>query len=486
MTLRRRMTLLAAGSVALALCLAAVIVYFAVRSELRGQVDDSLRDIGTTAMTRFGGAPPPGPIPLQVLLSPDAPGPASPAPLFVQRIDPSGRATQPTRFGTEIPVSPPSSAIASSGSGERLTDEQVAGEHVRVLTVGLGDGGALQIGRSLEGTDDVLSNLRIVLFLVALGGIGLAALLARRIADRIIAPITGLTQAAEHISDTEDLSRRIDEGGDDEVGRLAARFNAMLATLEASRGELADSVRSQRQLVADASRELRTPVASLRTDIEVLRENLDLPDAERRRMLGNVGARIAELGALITDLIDLARGDEVAGPVSDVRLDLIAAEAVERMRAMAPDRLFEPRLRPSVVEGRADRLARAVSNLLDNAVKFSPRSEPVEVTVADGAVIVRDHGAGIPAAELPRVFDRFHRGAVVREVPGSGLGLAIVKQVAEAHGARSRPRTPTAAARSSPSEWVGSIGVAANPAPRDGRGRGNGTGGRRSPHRAWG
>ena len=159
------------------------------------------------------------------------------------------------------------------------------GEHVRVLTVGLGDGGALQIGRSLEGTDDVLSNLRIVLFLVALGGIGLAALLARRIADRIIAPITGLTQAAEHISDTEDLSRRIDEGGDDEVGRLAARFNAMLATLEASRGELADSVRLQRQLVADASHELRTPVASLRTDIEVLRENLDLPDAERRRCL---------------------------------------------------------------------------------------------------------------------------------------------------------------------------------------------------------
>ena len=139
-----------------------------------------------------------------------------------------------------------------------------------------------------------------------------------RVAERIIAPITGLTEAAEHVSETEDLSRRIDAGGDDEVGRLAARFNAMLNTLEGSRAELAQSVQSQRQLVADASHELRTPVASLRTDIEVLRANPELAEDERRRMLKSVDRPDRGAAALITDVIELARGDEIEGAVADV------------------------------------------------------------------------------------------------------------------------------------------------------------------------
>ena len=433
MTLRRRLTLLAAGSVALAIVLAAVIVYFAVRSELRGQVDDSLR---ATAGSVAGAVPGPrGQLPPDILF----PGPGAPAPpglssVFVQRIAPDGSLSRPPLVGATLPVGAADDEIAAAGEGEEFSEADVDGQHLRVLTRGIAGGGAIQVASSLESTDDVLSNLRVVLFLVILGGICLAALLARRIADRIIAPITGLTDAAEHISETEDLSRRIDVAGDDEIGRLAARFNAMLATLEGSRADLADSVRSQRQLVADASHELRTPVASLRTDIEVMRSNPELPEDERARMLANVDARITELGALITDVIELARGDEIEGPLSDVRLDLLAAEAVERIRGHAPEREFELALRPTVVEGRADRLARAVNNLLDNAVKYSPAGEPIEVEVAEGELVVRDHGPGIPAAELPRVFDRFHRGAGVRDVPGSGLGLAIVKQVAEAHG----------------------------------------------------
>ncbi len=441
MTLRRRLTLLAAGSVALAICLASVVVYVAVRSELRGQTDDGLRAQATVANERsaqIAAAPQPDSIPEELLVPPDGPSPAGAAgQIFLQRIDPNGDPASPIgpeELSAPIPIAGDETSIAAAGQGEQLTDAEINGEHFRVITVGIGAGGALQIARSLEGTDDVLSNLRIVLFLVIGGGIALAALLARRVADRIIAPITGLTEAAEHISETEDLSRRIDAGGADEVGRLAARFNAMLNTLEGSRAELAESVQSQRQLVADASHELRTPVASLRTDIEVLRANPELGEDERRRMLKSVDARIAELGALITDVIELARGDEIEGAVADVRLDLLAAEAVERMRGLAPGREFELSLSESVVVARPDRLARAVSNLIDNAVKFSPADQPIEVSVKAGELVVRDHGPGIPEAELAQVFDRFHRGAGVRDVPGSGLGLAIVKQVADAHG----------------------------------------------------
>jgi two-component system sensor histidine kinase MprB len=435
LTLRRRLTLLAAGSVAIAILVAAVIAYVAVRGELRGQIDDSLRR-QADALARI--PPASGPLPND-LLFPGPGGPGGPEPpgfadTFVQRIAPDGATDQPPLVGAALPVDSGEQEIAASGEGTELADVESDGRHLRVLTRGVGDGGAIQVASSLEGTDDVLANLRVILFLVVGGGIALAALLARRIADRMIAPITGLTEAAEHISETEDLSRRIEASGDDEVGRLAARFNAMLATLEASRAELADSVTSQRQLVADASHELRTPVASLRTDIEVLRDNPDLAEAERRRVLTGLELRTEELGALITDVIELARGDELETATTEVRLDLLVAEAIDRARAHAAEREVALTAEPSVVDARPDRLARAVNNLLDNAIKFSPATTPVEVSVADGTVIVRDHGPGIPAPELGQVFDRFHRGAGVRDVPGSGLGLAIVKQVAEAHG----------------------------------------------------
>lgn len=442
MTLRRRMTVLAAATVALAICVAAVAVYVAVRGELRGQVDDALRERAGEAealvAARSSVATLPGSIPRQILIGPaDGPG------LFavagrtsIQLIDSNGEPQPfgPPQFTAPLPVSSEDASIARSGEGEQLSDAEVGDEHYRVVTVGVGSLGAVQIARSLEGTDNVLTNLRTVLVIVMLGGIALAALVARWLANRALAPITELTETAEHISETEDLSQRIAATGEDEVGRLASRFNSMLATLEGSREELAESVSAQRQLVADASHELRTPVASLRTDIEVLRDQPGLAGDERRRMLGSIDTRIEELGALITDVIELARGDQLEGPRSDVRLDRLVAEAVERMRRHAPEREFELELSESVVEARPDRLARAVNNLLDNAVKFSNGRGPIEVTVADGGVSVRDHGPGIPAAELDRVFDRFHRGAGVRDVPGSGLGLAIVKQVAEAHG----------------------------------------------------
>jgi two-component system sensor histidine kinase MprB len=208
----------------------------------------------------------------------------------------------------------------------------------------------------------------------------------------------------------------------------------MLGRLEASREALDESVRAQRRLVADASHELRTPVTSLRTNIEVLLAGAELSDGDRRRLLADVVEQSEELSALVSDLIELARGDEPVAGAEDVRLDRVVEESVARARRNAPALHFESQLQPVTVEGHAERLARAVNNLLDNAARHSRSGGTVEVTVDSSGVTVRDHGEGIDPAEMPHLFDRFFRGSSTRGEQGSGLGLAIVKQVVEQHG----------------------------------------------------
>jgi two-component system sensor histidine kinase MprB len=456
MSLRRRIILLSAGAVGLAICAGALISWFVVRSELRGQVDDVLANAaphfdlavagpdgtgqgrvtfcrepghcGTKAINRFKLGPPKG-----------EPGPAGPpgdADILILRLNSKGHVAGPLPPDA-IRLPHPTGvqrSIARTGAGRELTDQQINGEHYRVLTVPFEGGGAVVLARSLQGVDDVLSRLRVILGIVAIGGVGLAALLAWLVSREVIAPIRRLTAAAEHVGATEDLSRRIEAGRTDEVGRLATRFNEMLDTLQASRADLAGSVAAQRQLVADASHELRTPVSSLRTDIEVLLEHPEMPQSDQERLLASARDRAEELGGLIGDVIELARGDRPVETRDEVRLDRLAAEAVERARRLSPQRRFETELAPSVVTGDPERLARAINNLLDNACKYTPAGEPVEVAVRDGTLTVRDHGPGIPPADTEHVFDRFHRGASTRDAPGSGLGLAIVRQVAEAHG----------------------------------------------------
>jgi two-component system, OmpR family, sensor histidine kinase MprB len=215
--------------------------------------------------------------------------------------------------------------------------------------------------------------------------------------------------------------------GEDELGRLGAHFNRML-------GGLDQSLRTQRQLVADASHELRTPLASLRTNIEVLQRSPGLVAPERDRLLKDVISQVEQLTKLIQDLIDLARGDQAPQEMEDVRLDWIVAAAVQRASTNWPALRFDTDLTESVVVGQAGRLDRAVSNLLDNAGKWSMPGQVIEVRVTDHEVTVRDHGPGIDHADLPYVFDRFWRAPGARAMPGSGLGLSIVRQVAEVHG----------------------------------------------------
>jgi len=313
--------------------------------------------------------------------------------------------------------------------GAFLDDMTVAHTHLRVLTFSNTPGSAVQVARPLDEVDHALRRIRTLLLLIAAGGIAVAAALGLAVSQAALAPVRRLTEATETVTETGDLTGRIDARGRDEVSRLAASFNTMLGALE-------EAARSQRRLVADASHELRTPLTSLRTNIEVLAGERTLPPGERERLLGDVVEQLGEMTTLVAELMELARGQEQAAEPEDVRLDLVAADAVERARRNRPGVVFETELEESLVRGVPARIERAVANLLDNAAKWSPPGGTVEVTVRGGEVSVRDHGPGIDDADLPYVFDRFYRAAPARGLPGSGLGLAIVRQVAEAHGGR--------------------------------------------------
>jgi len=427
MALRRRVGLAAAVAVAVAVVLAAIISYWVVRQQLVGQVDDSLR-AQATAIEHGADLEQPFPgIPASA---------GGPAP-YVQVVLADGT-TFHRQGDLSLPVSPQVVAVAAGQSGPYMSDVRLGGSHLRELAFSIpgtlqGQPVAVQLARPLNGVDHVLTHLRLILLLVCAGGVALAAVLGRLAARRVLAPLAEVADTAQHISETEDLASRIHVHADDEVGQLATRFNAMLERLESSRRQIDESVRSQRQLVADASHELRTPVTSLRTNIEVLMADEQLPAEERQRILGDVVEQAQELGALVNDLIELARGDLPPAYVQDVQLDHVVAEAMERAERNFPHIKFDSELEPVLVEGVPERLGRAINNLLDNAARHSPPGGTVEVTVDTGGVQIRDHGPGVAEADLPFVFDRFYRGADSRGKQGSGLGLAIVRQVAEQH-----------------------------------------------------
>jgi two-component system sensor histidine kinase MprB len=415
MSLRRRIAVTAAAAVAVAIALGSVVAYVVVRDTLRGQIDASLR-VPAETDTTFSVPVPPGTA--GVLEGP---------PVLVQRVQgdrlisltPGERA----RLGDQRKAK----EVANGTRPPFFADTTVNGVHVRYYTARAPDGSALQVARPMTEVDGALRTLRMGLGLVALAGIALAVFLSRFATRHAVRPVTELTETAEHVARTRDLSRRIDATGDDELARLAASFNTMLEALE-------DSQRAQRQLVADASHELRTPLTSLRTNLEVLGSPRELPPGDHERLRTDVVAQLGELTELVGDLVELARDAEPAGePSEPVRLDELVAAAVERAQRHAPAVVFAAELEPCVVNGARGRLDRAIANLLDNAAKWSPQAATVEVRLRDGELTVRDHGPGIPEEDLPHVFDRFYRAAAARGRAGSGLGLAIVRQVADLH-----------------------------------------------------
>jgi two-component system, OmpR family, sensor histidine kinase MprB len=288
------------------------------------------------------------------------------------------------------------------------------------------------VARPLAEVDAVLDRVLVVLAVVGAGGILLAAGLGLAVARVALDPIARFTRRTEEIAADPDPSDRMEVHGRDELARLAQTFNATLEALE-------DSVDAQRALVADASHELRTPIASLRANIQVL-EHADRLDARDLASLrADVVSELDELTALVGDVVELARGDRPPADAEDLRLDDLVRGSVERAGRRAGSAVaFRADLEPTVVRGDRERVARAVSNLLDNARRWSPPGAEVEVRLRGGTLSVRDHGPGFAAEDLPHVFDRFYRAAAARGMSGSGLGLAIVRQAADAHGGWAR------------------------------------------------
>jgi two-component system sensor histidine kinase MprB len=298
-----------------------------------------------------------------------------------------------------------------------------------VTIVQLASGGALQLTQPLTGVNEELRHLALALWLIVLVGVGLAVLLGLAVGRTVLGPLNSLTGTVEELAETTDVSRRLDPGGPDELGRLRRAFNRLLVALDTSR-------ESQRQLVLDASHELRTPLTSLRTNMEVARRLEELTPEERDVLIGDVLTQLDELTTLVGDMAELARGEQPQLTAGPVRLDAIVLEAVEVATTHGRSRgvVFDARVAPTWVSGSAARIGRAVDNLLDNALKWSPDSGVVEVACSAGTVIVRDHGPGIDDSDVAFIFDRFYRAPSARAKPGSGLGLAIVAQVARDEG----------------------------------------------------
>jgi len=423
LTFRTRLVLVAAVAVVIAVLAASVASYFAARSSLLGSIDGTLQATATSIVTH------PGPVNEDGVKG-----------VGVQFVAPSGEILS----SGGLPVSAAVREVAGKSRPAYFTNLTLNGKDYRELVVNVPGGvnlrspggilignsaAALQVVMPLTSVDSKLSELGLTLTLVAAAGIGLALLLAWLVAQTALVPLNELTSSVEEVAETTDVSRRLDAGGTDELGRLRRAFNHLLSALERSR-------EAQRQLVLDAGHELRTPLTSLRTNLEVVRRLDELPPEDRTVLIDDLLTQMEELTNLVADLSELARGEQREAPPATLRFDRLVEDAVAVATTHGRPRNvgFVMSAEPTWVRGQRDGITRAVGNLLDNALKWSPDGAVVEVHCADGAVTVRDHGPGIAPSDLPHVFDRFYRAPAARALPGSGLGLAIVAQVAEAEG----------------------------------------------------
>ena len=422
MTFRARLTVAAAAAVAVAVLLASAAAFVVLRRDLVHSVDETLRG-RVNAVARLAR---------QEDLAEGAEGRDELARVGGQGqiVGADGSASGLGGGRPAFPVTAQARAVAATQRGSFFSTFHVGGQRVRVLTVPLEQGMAVQLGRSLEEVNHDLQRMALIFGVVAVVGVALAAGLGWLVARTALVPLDRLTDTVEDVSETADLSRRVEAAsGRDELARLTESFNRLLAALERSR-------REQQQLVADASHELRTPLTSVRTNVEVLGRLEELSPDEREQLLADVVDQTDELTRLVADLVELARGGELDTDAEDVPLDEVVADVIARSESHArtKDVQLDAELHPSLVHSGRARLERAIANLVDNAVKWSPAHGLVEVTTDAGTVTVRDHGPGIAPEDLPHVFDRFYRSPAARGLPGSGLGLAIVRQVAEVDG----------------------------------------------------
>jgi two-component system sensor histidine kinase MprB len=434
-SLRRRISgagTLAVAAVALTL---GATGYLSTRSHLVGQLQQELRQRAAQGLQAHGsgsanagstpgagGSSRPGGVP-------PAP-PLGGAPGYFQFVKADGAVAAGNGGTPQLPVDAQVLAIARRARGSFFSTTRVRCIHVEIFTIGdPDDHSAVEVALPLSGVDSVLSSLLLSYALLVGAGILLAGVLGTLIARSALAPIDRFSAETERVTSALDRPRprRLEETGASELRRLAASFNQTLDALERS-------IQAQRHLIADASHELRTPMAALRSNIQIFLDAHRLPEEERHGLQHAIIAELDELTQLVADVVELARGSAPSEPTEPIELDQIVQEAIRRAQRRAPGLQFSLELEPTVIVNAPDRVSRAVTNAIDNARKWSPPEGRIEVQLQAGLLCVRDHGPGFSEADLPHVFDRFYRAEEARRMPGSGLGLAIVKQAAEAHG----------------------------------------------------
>ncbi|MGJ5826900.1 HAMP domain-containing sensor histidine kinase [Streptomyces ossamyceticus] len=444
--IRTRLSLLVAAAVAFAVAAVSVTCWFIVQGKLYDEVDNDLESMVSRALPKEW-------VEENVLTAcPEVPsqttvfGPRGKGYSQVVKAD-GTRCVFPNSTGvvkiTESDKEVAESPKIKSGTIRNGTDG--AGKSVRVLTTALVvedpsgqyvvQNAAYVVAVPLKGTESTLNDLALILLLVSGIGVVGAGAAGLAVARAGLRPVDKLTDAVEHVARTEDLSIRIpvEDESEDEVARLSRSFNSMTSALASSRD-------LQQQLIADAGHELRTPLTSLRTNIELLSRSEEtgrpIPADDRKALLASVKAQMTELASLIGDLQELSRSDsgQNGGRLQIVDFQETVEAALRRARLRGPELTITSDLQPWYVRSEPSALERAIVNILDNAVKFSPGGGTIEVTLDSGVLTVRDHGPGIPADELPHVFDRFWRSPSARALPGSGLGLSIVARTVQQAG----------------------------------------------------
>ena len=428
-TLASRVSLLATIAVTLSIVFGSLAAYAVIRHQLYASLDTSLEQRATAAASTDA---------LANLTAQRVPGwmlGAGDIKIAILRSDRTVEQSQAPDGERPIELGRAEYDVATGDS--EISQRTIVTEdgRYRVAAVpGAEPGTALILAQSLRPTYDALRKLSAVLTIFGLAGIVLAAALGWSVARNGLRPVRRLTGAVEEIARTERLSP-IEVEGQDEVARLAVAFNSMLAALEASRTR-------QSQLVADAGHELRTPLTALRTNLDLLAQADDpsrpglLKPAARAELMDDLRFQIDELTQLIGDLTELARERRPEEVQERIDLAEVVERAVDRVRRRASSLDFDVALDPWWVVGDGHALERAVTNLLDNAAKWSPPLGTVTVRLHAGTLEVLDQGRGVAEEDLPPVFERFYRSADARTMPGSGLGLAIVAKVIAAHGGR--------------------------------------------------
>ena len=429
MSLALRVAVLTTMAVAATLGVVSAIVFVVVRAEFESSLDESmLRRAHAAAEANFAEA--------TIRQTPAETLAVADVQLAVLR---GGQLFSGDAYAAKPFISNYELEVSIGEQKQSTRTARIDGTPYRVVAVQAGQGTALVMAQSMESIDYALERLKVILLLCSAAGVALAGIAGWAVAANGLRPVRRLTAATERVARTSELTP-IEVTGHDELARLTTSFNAMLQALDASQTR-------QRQLVADAGHELRTPLTSLRTNIELIGQAADneersLTDEQRHEIMGDVRAQLEELTTLVGDLVELARDEPMARDPEPLDFSDVVTQAVDRVRLRAHTVTFDVELESWMVFGEPQLLERAVTNLLDNAAKWSPPEGTVHVRLAGGELTVRDEGPGIDAADLPHIFDRFYRSSEARTLPGSGLGLSIVRRAAERHGGTVEVESP--------------------------------------------